>query len=222
MKSQPVAREYWKQRRAKTIVVVGTNSGGGEITVAQEVYKEFQNRNVNAAIIATSQQGLWLTENGVELNTIGVSDIAGTVEKEIEQADRAGFAFIIVEGQWALSDQRHSGKALGLLHGVMPEAILLCHQPGFILNRNEHGTDGLDSLIRLHEEVIELFHPTKVVGIGMQSDGLTDEQSVAEEKRLEMRTGLPVIDVRRFGAEKLVDALLEHFRQREIGHSIDF
>jgi hypothetical protein len=54
-----------------------------------------------------------------------------------------------------------------------------------------------------------------VVGLVIHPQGLTAEQSCAEEKRLEMATGLPAIDVTRFGAGKLVQALLEYFETNE-------
>jgi uncharacterized NAD-dependent epimerase/dehydratase family protein len=70
----------------------------------------------------------------------------------------------------------------------------------------------INRLIRLHEEVVNIFRPTKVVGIGINSIGLTDQQSDAEAKKLEDATGLPAVDVFRFGGKKLADALVEYFR----------
>jgi uncharacterized NAD-dependent epimerase/dehydratase family protein len=62
-------------------------------------------------------------------------------------------------------------------------------------------------MIKLHEEVVGIFRPTKVVGIGLNSVGLTDAESMDAAMRIEDETGLPAIDAFRFGARPLVDAL---------------
>jgi uncharacterized NAD-dependent epimerase/dehydratase family protein len=220
IQSQAAIREYWRRRQAKTIVVIGTGTGASEIMVANKLFEGFRERDLNTALIATTHEGLRFSDKGIDLEDIAGHDIAGTIETEIESVDRLGYHYIIVEGQGALSDQRQSGVALGLLHGVMPEAIILCHQPIINHNGNNRNIDSLESLIRLYEEIVSIFRQTKVVGIGMQSAGLTDEQSVAEEKRLEIRTCLPVIDVCRFGAEKLISAAIEYLHRDELEHCL--
>jgi len=112
-----------------------------------------------------------------------------------------------VEGQGALTHQGYSGVTYGLMHGTMPDAMIMCVQP--TRTHDDYGLPipDLKKLIELHENVITFFRPTKVVGIGINSIGLTDEQSITEAKKLEDQTGLPAIDTFRFGGSKLADAL---------------
>ena len=98
------------------------------------------------------------------------------------------------------------------MHGTVPDAMIMCVQPTRIVDDYGLPIPDLNKLIKLHESVIEFFHPTKVVGIGINSIGLTDEQSKEEAKRLEDKTGLPAIDTFRFGGEKLTDALLKYLK----------
>jgi uncharacterized NAD-dependent epimerase/dehydratase family protein len=194
----------WQHRKAKAILTVGSGSECGKMAVAFEIHKELMSRGLNARLIATGQEGIKIAGRGLNIETIQGHSIAGTIENEIESVDRQGTDYIIVEGQGALTHQGCSGITMSLMHGVMPDAMVLCHHPA-------RGSNDLERLIRLHEEVIRVFRPTKIVAVGMDSTGLTDEQSISEEKRLEVETGLPVIDTRRYGVRKLADALLEYF-----------
>jgi uncharacterized NAD-dependent epimerase/dehydratase family protein len=92
----------------------------------------------------------------------------------------------------------------------MPDAMVLCHQPS--RKRDDYGFQlpDLRRLIQLHEELVGFFRPTKVVGIGLSSIDLTEEESQMEALKIEKATGLPAIDAFRFGAGKLVDALLKY------------
>jgi uncharacterized NAD-dependent epimerase/dehydratase family protein len=206
------ARGYWRYRKAKTILTVGTGSSCGKTVLALKLYEDFASRGLKARIIATGLDGIRRIGRGIALESVTGHSIAGIIEKEIEFVDQQGADYIIVEGQGALNNQGCSGVTLGLMHGVMPDAMILCHQP-------VQGLNGIESLIRIHEDIVRVFRPTKIVGVGMSAAGLTDEQSVAEEKRLEVETGLPVIDASRFGVQKLSDALLGYFHDtNDSGH----
>jgi uncharacterized NAD-dependent epimerase/dehydratase family protein len=62
----------------------------------------------------------------------------------------------------------------------------------------------------LHEELVGFFRPTKIVGVGLSSVGMTDEESRTAATKIEKETGLPAVDAFRFGGAKLVDALVEY------------
>jgi uncharacterized NAD-dependent epimerase/dehydratase family protein len=65
----------------------------------------------------------------------------------------------------------------------------------------------------LHEEVVRHFRTAKVVGIGINSIGLTDHESKEFSESIEKETGLPAIDTFRFGGARLADALLKYFAE---------
>lgn len=69
----------------------------------------------------------------------------------------------------------------------------------------------LRSLIQFHEDAIGFFKPSKVVGIGINSVGLSVEESKQAMLKIEHETGLPTIDAFRFGGEKLADAVERFF-----------
>ncbi len=210
--SEVVSQGNWRTRRAKTILTVGTDCNIGKMTTILEVQKEFEKRGVKNDFIGTGQTGMMISGRGIAVDSIISDYIAGCIEKEIDASDKEGTNYIFVEGQGALTHQGYSGVTFGLMHGTMPDAMIICHQPTRLKDDYGIPLPDINRLIRFHEEVINIFKPTKVVGIGINSIGLTDEQSNAEAKKLEDATGLPAIDAFRFGGKKIADALFRYFR----------
>lgn len=210
--SEVVSQGNWRTRHAKTILTVGTDCNIGKMTTMLEVHKEFLNRGLKSDFIGTGQTGMMISGKGIAVDAIISDYIAGSIEKEIDESEREKFDYIFVEGQGSLTHQGYSGVTLGLIHGTMPDAMLICHQPTRLKDDYGIPLPDINRLIRLHEEVVNIFRSTKVVGIGINSIGLSDQQSDAEAKKLEDATGLPAVDAFHFGGKKLADALLEYFR----------
>jgi uncharacterized NAD-dependent epimerase/dehydratase family protein len=202
-----VSKGHWRTRTAKTILTVGTDCNIGKMTTMLEVYKEFQARGHASDFIGTGQTGIMISGKGIAVDAVISDYIAGSVEKAIDASAAEGHAYIFVEGQGALTHLGYSGVTYGLMHGTMPDAMIMCHQPTRTHDDYGIAIRSFDRLIRLHEEVVSLFRPTKVVGIGINSIGLTDEESRREAARIEDETGLPAVDAFRFGGAKLADAL---------------
>ncbi len=212
--SEVVSKGNWRTRKSKTILTVGTDCNIGKMTTMLQVYDEFQKRGLKSDFIGTGQTGIMISGKGIAVDAIISDYIAGCIELEIDTSDAEGYEYIFVEGQGALTHQGYSGVTLGLMHGTMPDAMILCSQPTRVVDDYKIPLSELNRLIRLHEEVINIFRPTKIVGIGINSIGLTDEQSNAEAKKIEDATGLPAIDAFRFGGAKLADALEKYFGKR--------
>jgi uncharacterized NAD-dependent epimerase/dehydratase family protein len=205
--SKVVSRGTWRLRRARTVLTVGTDCKIGKMTTLLAVDAELRRRGRRSAFIGTGQTGILIAGNGVSVDAVVGDYIAGSIEREIDRADRAGAELILVEGQGALTHQGYSSVTLGLMHGTMPDAMILNHQPTRLSDDYGFPLPGLRRTVRLHEEVVGIFRPTKVVGIGLNSVGLTDAESRDAARRIEDETGLPAIDAFRFGAGPLVDAL---------------
>ena len=219
--SEVVSQGHWKTRKAKTILTVGTDCNIGKMTTMLEVRKEFLARGLKSDFVGTGQTGMMISGRGVAVDSIISDYISGCIEKEIDASEKEGYDYIFVEGQGALTHQGYSGVTFGLMHGTMPDAMLLCHQPTRLKDDYGITLPDINRLVKLHEEDINIFRPTKVVGIGINSIGLSDEQSAAEAKKLEDATGLPAVDAFRFGGKRLADALVQYFRLTSEGLSND-
>ena len=207
-----VSKGNYRTRKAKTILTVGADCNIGKMTTMLQVYNEFLKRGLKSDFIGTGQTGIMISGKGIAVDAVISDYIAGSIEKCIDASNDEGYNYIFVEGQGALTHQGYSGVTFGLMHGTMPDAMIMCVQP--TRTHDDYGLPipDINKLIKLHESVIEFFHPTKVVGIGINSIGLTDEQSNTEAKKLEDKTGLPAIDTFRFGGSKLTDALINYLK----------
>ncbi len=207
-----VSKGNYRTRKAKTILTVGVDCNIGKMTTMLQVYNEFLKRGLKSDFIGTGQTGIMISGKGIAVDAVISDYIAGSIEKCIDASNAEGYNYIFVEGQGALTHQGYSGVTFGLMHGTMPDAMIMCVQP--TRTHDDYGLPipDVNTLIKLHEDVITLFRPTKIVGIGINSIGLTDEQSRDEAKKLEDKTGLPAIDAFRFGGEKLTDALLNYLK----------
>jgi uncharacterized NAD-dependent epimerase/dehydratase family protein len=207
-----VSRGSWRRRKGRTILAVGTDCKIGKMTTILRVHEEFLRRGLRSDFVGTGQTGILIRGRGVSVDAVVGDYIAGSVEEEIDRSDAEGFDYIFVEGQGALTHQGYSSVTLGLMHGTMPDAMVLVHQPA--RREDDYGfpLPDLKRLIEFHEDVIRFFRPTRVVGIGLNSVGLTDDESRAWARRIEEETGLPTVDAFRFGGGPLADALLDYLR----------
>lgn len=207
-----VSRGSYRTRTARTVLTVGADCNIGKMTTSLQVHAEFRRRGLKSDFIGTGQTGIMIAGKGVAVDAIISDYIAGSIERCIDASAAEGHEYIFVEGQGALTHPGYSGVTMGLIHGSMPDAMVLCVQPTRTVDDYGLPIPDIGRLVRFHEEAVGFFRPSRVVGIGVNSIGLTDAQSRDEAKKLEDRTGLPAADAFRFGGGKLADALLEHFK----------
>jgi uncharacterized NAD-dependent epimerase/dehydratase family protein len=99
---------------------------------------------------------------------------------------------------------------LGLLHGSAPHSMLLVHEPG----RDRIDADmsppipPLTHLIETYERVAGYVRPARVVGVALKTNRLDEDAARAAIVEAEEATGLPADDPVRFGAGKLLNAVL--------------
>jgi uncharacterized NAD-dependent epimerase/dehydratase family protein len=209
--SEVVAKGTWRNRKAKVILTVGTDCNIGKMTTILEIQKDLVQRGVKSDFVATGQTGMMIRGRGIAVDSLIGDYIAGAIELEVDRSVAEGYEFILVEGQGALTHIGYSSVTLGLLHGTMPDAMILCHQPTRL--KDDYGLvlPGLKRIIELHEGIVRFFRETKVIAIGINSVGLSDEESQEAADRITQETGLPAVDAFRFSPKKLTDAILTYF-----------
>lgn len=206
-----VAKGTWRTQRAKTILSVGSDCNCGKMTTTLQIHHEFLRRALKADFVATGQTGILIRGRGIAVDHVISDYVAGCIELEVDRSDREGYDYIFVEGQGALTHMAYSGVTLGLMHGVMPDVMILCHQPTRIKDDWDFEIPELTKLIEIHEHIINVFKPSKVACVGLSSIGLTNDQSTKAAEAIERETGLPAIDTFRFGGKKLADSILNYF-----------
>lgn len=207
-----VATGSWKTRKAKTILTVGTDCNAGKMTASLELHKEFVRRGLKSDFVATGQTGILLSGRGIAVDAIISDYVAGCIEHEVNKRVREGKEFIHVEGQGSIIHQGYSGVTLGLMHGVMPDAMVMVHHP--LRHHDDYGfpLDDVNRLIKLYEYVLEPFRQSKVVAVAVNAAMLTPQQVEDAIRRLEKETNLPAGNVLTADVTKLADALLSYLK----------
>ncbi len=213
-----VTKGFWKRREAKTILTVGTDCNVGKMTASLELHRECSRRGLKSDFVATGQTGILLSGKGVCVDSIISDYVAGSIEREVEKSTATGANYIHVEGQGSLTHQGYSAVTLGLMHGVMPDAMIMVHHAGRRVDDYGFPLDDVKGKIKLHETMIEPFKRSKVIGIAVNTVMMTSQQADKVTHDLEEQTGLPVADVLTAEVSKLTDALLLYLNQRGAHH----
>src|SRR5689334_3950952 len=188
---------------------VGSDCAIGKMSVTLELDAAARARGVESAFVATGQTGIAITGWGIAVDHVISDFIAGAASRLVaEGAQRAPLLF--VEGQGALGHPAYSGVTLGLLHGCLPDALVLCHRAGSTVIDDYPGVPipGLPELVQTYEAAAGWVRPARVAAIAMNTRGLDDDAARAAIEAAAHETGLPASDPVRFGADPLLDVLL--------------
>lgn len=198
---------------ALRVLTVGTDCNVGKMTTALEVRRGLEAAGIRTGFAATGQTGILLAGTGIAVDAVVSDFIAGAAEKVTVEAAE-GVDVVLVEGQGSLMHPGYSGVTLGLLHGSLPQAMIL----GWMPNRptiygGNHGwvrIPPLDEVIRRYEDALAWASPDvpgRVVGISVATYDIGEEDARRAVEHARAVTGLPATDPVRYGAEPLVEAV---------------
>ena len=198
-----------------TILAVGSDCATGKMTTMLELNQEAQKRGLISGFLATGQTGIMISGDGLPVDHIISDFVAGMVEEKV-LAFASKYDWVFVEGQGALNHPGYSPVTLGLLHGTLPDAMIFCHQAGAttIGGYNNCPLPSLSHMIEMNQDAVNWLYPqqkSQVVGISLITYQLSEAEALDELKRVENETGLPTVDVLRFGPVRLMDVLYNHF-----------
>jgi uncharacterized NAD-dependent epimerase/dehydratase family protein len=195
---------------AKIVLTVGSDCAIGKKTVSVELDREARRRGVRSAFVPTGQTGIAIAGWGIAVDAVVADFIAGAAEKLVIEGAQRGGEILFVEGQGSLVHPAYSGVTLGLMHGAAPHAYVLCHVAGAtsVESYPEHPIPSLAELVELHEQASLPARRARVAAIALNTRDLDEEGARAAIAAAEAETGLPADDPVRFGAPKIVDAVL--------------
>jgi len=195
---------------AKVVLTVGSDCAIGKKTVAIELDREARARGLESQFVPTGQTGVAIAGWGIAIDAVVADFLAGAAERLVVEGAQRGGELLIVEGQGSLSHPAYSGVTLGLMHGSAPHAYVLCHVAGATEIEGYPGSPlpSLNDLIELHERASLPNRPAKVAAIALNTRDLDENDARAAAEAVEAETGLPTDDPVRFGAGKVLDAVL--------------
>jgi len=201
---------FLKNRR---VLTVGTDMAVGKMSASIELHRAAQRQGIRSKFLATGQAGIMIAGDGIPLDAIRVDFAAGAVEQMVMRFGN-DHDLLIVEGQGSLL---HPGSTatLPLLRGVQPTALVLVHRAGQTNIRNHYYVPipPLPEVVKLYETVAKAggaFAETRVVAIALNTAHLDQVAAERAIEQVKTETGLPCTDAVRFGADLLLEAVMEN------------
>jgi uncharacterized NAD-dependent epimerase/dehydratase family protein len=191
------------------IHTVANDCSCGKMVASVEVADGLKRSGIDAAFVATGQTGILVAGSGCPVDRVISDFVSGAAEKLVLANQH--HEVMVVEGQATLIHPRYSCVTLGLLHGLMPDGLILCYEMGrtAISGMENIPLPPLEKLIGLYETMANIMHPCRVIGIAVNGQRFGDDAVAAECEQVERRLGLPTCDVIRHGPQKLVEAVLQ-------------
>jgi uncharacterized NAD-dependent epimerase/dehydratase family protein len=192
------------------IHTVGQDCNVGKMVVSVEVTNALRKRGHDAKFVATGQTGIMIEGDGCPIDAVVADFINGAAEKLVLQNQH--HEILLIEGQGCIIHPRYSAVTLGLLHGCIPQGLILCYEMG---RNTVYGLDqvklpSLQKFKDLYELNASTQHPCRVIAVGINGRKFSDAEVEEERKRIEGELGLPAADVLRHGPDGLADAILQN------------
>ncbi len=200
---------------APIVLTVGNDCAVGKMSVALEVVRAANAAGKTARFVPTGQTGILIAGWGICVDRV-ISDFApGAAEQLVLYAAHEGADLIVVEGQGAINHPAYAPVTLALMTGCAPDALILVFEPRRVaIESYETPTLPYAEAIELHERLLGTIKPAEVVGVALNTRGLTETEARAEIARARGETRLPADDVVRFGADRFYAEIASRISKR--------
>jgi uncharacterized NAD-dependent epimerase/dehydratase family protein len=196
---------------ATIVLTVGSDCAIGKMTATCELDLEARKRGLRSVFVPTGQTGIAIAGWGIAVDAVVSDFIAGAAERLVVEGGKRG-DLLWVEGQGAILHPIYSGVTVGLMHGSAPHLYVLCHEVGRTVVEGDPTASpivSLPELVDLHERMSLRLRPAEVAAIALNTSGISEEGARSAIARAEQETGLPTDDPVRFGAGRILDAVLK-------------
>jgi len=204
-----VAEGVADQVDAEVILTVGTDCSVGKMTVSMELARDAREAGLDAAVIPTGQTGIMIEGWGNPIDRVVSDFTAGAVEEMIlELGDEHDYLF--VEGQGSIVHPAYSAVTCGILHGSMPDKLVLCHDAGreVIHGYESFALPSIPTYVDLYEDLAAPVSEAEVVAGALNTAGLEDDAAARDAVETYAETlGAPATDVIRFDTDDVIEAL---------------
>lgn len=193
---------------AEVILTVGTDCSTGKMTTTMELAAAARERGVDAAVVPTGQTGILIEGWGIAVDRTASDFTSGAVEQMVrEQEDHE---YLFVEGQGSITHPAYSGVTSAILHGAMPDRLVLCHRAG---RRVHHGYDSFPipepaAYVTRYENLAAPVYPTEVCAGALNTAGLDEGAARDAVGRFARAIDAPATDPMRDGVDEILEAVL--------------
>lgn len=207
----PVASGAAKMVEPYVVLTVGTDCNVGKMTAQLQLARELNAAGLRTRFVPTGQTGIMIEGWGIAVDAVISDFVAGAAERLVLQGAE-GADVVLVEGQGSINHPGYSAVTLGLLHGSCPDGLILCHQSSreYLGDYREAAwlrIPPLGEYIRLYETIGSAVHPTRVIGISLNTYDLDERAARQACEAATRETGLPATDPVRFDSAPLLNAI---------------
>jgi uncharacterized NAD-dependent epimerase/dehydratase family protein len=198
--------------RTHTVLTVGSDCALGKMTVCLELDREARRLGQASVFVPTGQTGIAIAGWGIAVDQVVSDFVAGAAERLVVWGHERGGdgAILWIEGQGSLNHPYYSGVTLGLLHGSAPHAMVFVHEPGrqLIDGDPRYPIGPLPALIDDQVRMARHIRPAAVVAVALKTNRLSEDEARDAIEQTERETGLVADDPVRFGAGRILEAVL--------------
>ena len=194
---------------ADVVLTVGTDCSTGKMTTTLELVAAARERGIDAGFVPTGQTGIMIAGWGIPVDRVIADFAAGAVERMILDAAE-DHDVLFVEGQGTIIHPAYSGVTCSLLHGAMPDALVLTHSAGreAIHGYEDFAIPPAETYVDLYEDLSEPVAPASVVAGALDTRALdADADAEAAVDDYADAIDAPATDPVRFGVDPILDAL---------------
>ncbi len=193
---------------ATVVLTVGTDCSVGKMTTTMELAAAARETGIDAAVVPTGQTGIMIEGWGVPIDRVVSDFTAGAVEQMLHEA-AADHDLLIVEGQGSIVHPAYSAVTCGILHGAMPDALVLCHEAGreAIHGYESFGLPDPSEYVQLYESLSAPVADAPVVAGSLNTAGLDEQAARSAVETFGEALDAPASDPIRFGCDPLLDAV---------------
>jgi uncharacterized NAD-dependent epimerase/dehydratase family protein len=192
------------------IAVLGTDGAIGKRTTATLLVQALNARGIKAVLVGTGQTTIIQGgKYGVALDAIVGQYCSGEVEDQVVRAfEGENPDVIVVEGQGALSHPAYLSST-HILRGSRPAGVIVQHAPKRVML----GDFPMVAMPTIASEIalIEAFADTKVIGVTLNHEDMTDDEITAAIDEHEQALRLPATDPLTRPLDRLVEMVLLAF-----------
>lgn len=194
----------------RRVLTVGTDMSIGKMSTSLELDLVAQRRGLRSKFLGTGQAGMMISGDGVPLDAIRVDFASGAIEQLVMRY--ANYDLLQIEGQGSILNPA-STATLPLIRGSQPTHLILVHRAGQMQIRNfpHVPIPPLKTVVQVYESLAAAggsFAACKVSAIALNTAHLDHDAALRAIALIQEETNLPCTDPVRFGAEVLLDAIL--------------
>jgi uncharacterized NAD-dependent epimerase/dehydratase family protein len=192
------------------VAVLGTDGSIGKRTTTTLLVEALNARGIRAVMIGTGQTALIQgARYAVALDATVPQFCSGEVEAQVVAAfENEDPDIIVIEGQGALSHPAYLTSAY-ILRGARPDGVIVQHAPHRV-TLDDYPTMPMPTASS-EIALIESFAQTRVIGLTINHEGMSDEQVSAAIDVYELQLGIPVTDPLTRPIDRLVNMVLQAY-----------